>query len=93
MFFRRRVYFRLSRSRIASALATATITGESATATSRAAPAVAPEATKSMRIAIADLGLDRLDVIHVGKDTYPLTERIRAVAFDRLHADVTPLRG
>lgn len=54
---------------------------------------VAPEVTKSMRIAIADLGLDRLDVIHVGKNTYPLTERIRAVAFDRLHLDVMSLRG
>ena len=45
-----------------------------------------------MRIALADLGLDRLDVIHVGKHTYPLTERIRAVAFERLQVDVTPLR-
>ena len=45
-----------------------------------------------MRSAFADLGLDRLDVIHVGKNTYPLTERIRAVAFDRLHRDVMPLR-
>ena len=53
---------------------------------------VAPEVTRSMRIAIADLGLGRLDVIHVGKETYPLTERIRAVAFDRLQQDVAPLR-
>ena len=41
-----------------------------------------------MRIASADLNLDRLDVIHIGKDTYPLTEGIRAVAFDRLHLDL-----
>ena len=53
---------------------------------------VAPEVTRSMRIAMADLGLDRLDVIHVGKDTYPLGERVRAVAFDRLHLDVAPFR-
>jgi len=53
---------------------------------------VAPHVTKSMRIAMADLGLDRLDVIHIGKDTYPLGSGIRAVAFDRLHADVSPLR-
>lgn len=53
---------------------------------------VAPEATKSMRIATADLMLDRLDVIHVGADTYPLARGIRAVAFDRLQADLTPLR-
>jgi hypothetical protein len=53
---------------------------------------VAPELTRSMRIAMADLGLDRLDVVHVGRDTYPLGERVRAVAFDRLHVDVAPLK-
>lgn len=53
---------------------------------------VAPEVTRSMRIVMADLGLDHLDVIHVGKDTYPLTRGIRAVAFDRLQTDLTPLR-
>ena len=52
---------------------------------------VAPEVTKSMRIASADLNLDRLDVIHIGKDSYPLTARIRAVAFDRLHVDLARL--
>ena len=49
---------------------------------------VAPETTRSMRIALADLRLDRLDVIHVGKDTYPMASRIRAVAFDRLRQDL-----
>ena len=53
---------------------------------------VAPEVTKSMRIAMADLGLDRLDVIHVGKETYPLGNRIRAVAFERVQKDVGRLR-
>jgi len=53
---------------------------------------VAPEITKSMRIAIADLDLARLDVIHLGKDTYPLTNRIRAVAFERLQEDIARLR-
>ena len=53
---------------------------------------VAPEMTKSMRIAIADLDLARLDVIHLGKDTYPLTNRIRAVAFERLQEDIPRLR-
>ena len=53
---------------------------------------VAPEVTKSMRIAIADLDLARLDVIHLGKDTYPLTNRIRAVAFERLQEDIPRLR-
>ena len=53
---------------------------------------VAPEVTKSMRIAMADLRLDRLDVIHVGKDTYALGDRIRAVAFERVQKDVDPQR-
>lgn len=53
---------------------------------------VAPAVTKSMRIAMADLGLERLDVIHIGKDTYPLGRGIRAVAFDRLQQDVPRLR-
>lgn len=44
-----------------------------------------------MRVAMADLGLDRLDVIHIGKETYPLASGIRAVAFDRLHKDVRRL--
>ena len=52
---------------------------------------VAPEVTKSMRIAMADLELSRLDVIHVGKDTYPLTDRVRAVAFERLQVDISRL--
>lgn len=53
---------------------------------------VAPEVTKSMRVAMQDLALDRLDVIHIGTETYPLGERVRAVAFDRLQQDVTALR-
>ena len=53
---------------------------------------VAPEVTKSMRVAMQDLALDRLDVIHIGKETYPLGERVRAVAFDQLQQDLTALR-
>lgn len=44
-----------------------------------------------MQIAMADLNLARLDVIHVGKETYPLTNRIRAVAFERLQKDISRL--
>jgi len=47
-----------------------------------------PQVTPSMRSALADLRLDRLDVIHAGKETYPLAPRVRAVAFSRLVADV-----
>jgi predicted AAA+ superfamily ATPase len=52
---------------------------------------VAPEVTKSMQIALSDLDLERLDVVHVGKETYPLAKQIRAVAFDRLHRDIEQL--
>lgn len=52
----------------------------------------APAVTASMRIAMSDLNLDRLDVIHTGKESYPLTERIRAVAFERIGKDIAPVR-
>ena len=41
--------------------------------------------------ALECLRLDRLDVIHAGAHTFPLTDRIRAVAIDRVHEDVHPL--
>jgi uncharacterized protein len=52
---------------------------------------VAPSLTPSMRHAMADLGLDRLDVIHGGEQTYLLADRIRAVAASRLLEDLEPL--
>jgi hypothetical protein len=42
----------------------------------------------SMRAALADLGLQRLDVIHAGDETFPLAKNVRAVALQRLLADV-----
>jgi hypothetical protein len=48
----------------------------------------APGVTKSMRIAIEDLGLEGIDVVHVGTETYPLSDRIRAVAISRLETDL-----
>ncbi len=45
----------------------------------------APGLTRSMHIAIKDLRLDRLDVIHAGRDTFALAAKVRAVAL----ADVT----
>jgi hypothetical protein len=50
----------------------------------------APIVTPSMRSAPADLHLDRLDVVHAGERTFPLGERIRAVALRRLLQDVEP---
>lgn len=52
---------------------------------------VAPEWTRSMAIAIDDFRLDRLDVIHLGSDTFDLAPKIRAVAFSRLFEDVEPV--
>jgi len=48
----------------------------------------APRTTRSMHTAIEDLRLDRLDVIHGGRDTYPLRHRIRAVSIFRIREDV-----
>lgn len=51
----------------------------------------APGVTKSMRIAMQDLGLARLDVVHAGTETYALAKDIRAVAVSRIHEDLAPL--
>jgi predicted AAA+ superfamily ATPase len=51
-----------------------------------------PAVTRSMRIAMDDLRLDGLDVIHAGRDTFPLADGIRAVALRRMFDDVKPLR-
>jgi hypothetical protein len=49
---------------------------------------VAPAVTPSMRAAREDLRLDRLDVIHAGRDTFPLGPDMRAVASSRLLEDL-----
>ncbi len=54
---------------------------------------VAPVVTPSMRAALADLRLSRLDVVHAGDRTFPLAPRIRAVALSRLLEDVPSLRA
>ena len=51
----------------------------------------APGVTASMRTALADLRLDSLDVIHGGRETYPLGDRIRAVAAARILDDLERL--
>ncbi|HEU4427322.1 MAG TPA: ATP-binding protein [Myxococcota bacterium] len=53
---------------------------------------LAPAVTPSMRSALADLGLTRLDVIYAGEDTYPLAPKVRAVPLARVLEDVAPLR-
>ena len=51
----------------------------------------APRLTTSIRIALEDLRLDRIDVVHAGDESFPLAERVRAVALGRLKDDVAPL--
>ncbi|MFT3882689.1 MAG: ATP-binding protein [Gemmatales bacterium] len=51
-----------------------------------------PQITHSIRTALDDLRLTRLDVIHAGDITFPMTRNIRAVALNRLLKDVEPLR-
>ena len=48
----------------------------------------APRTTRSMHTAMEDLHLDRLDVIHGGRDTYALRDRIRAVSIFRIREDI-----
>ncbi len=50
-----------------------------------------PKITPSMRQALSDLKLQRLDVIHAGGNTFPLSNHIRAVASSRLFKDLKPL--
>jgi predicted AAA+ superfamily ATPase len=52
-----------------------------------------PRMTPSMRHAMADLGLERLDVIHAGDRTFPLGPGIRAVSLPRLFEDIEPIRA
>jgi len=51
----------------------------------------APAVTRSMHVALGDLKLKRLDVIHAGAHTFPLAPSIRAVALERLLEDLDPL--
>jgi predicted AAA+ superfamily ATPase len=48
----------------------------------------APAATKSMHLAIHDLSLDSIDVIHTGDATYPLGKGIRALSISRVNAEL-----
>ena len=50
-----------------------------------------PKITASMRSALSDLKLERLDIVHAGDTTFSLSEKIRAVAFSRLVQDLNPI--
>jgi predicted AAA+ superfamily ATPase len=47
-----------------------------------------PSVTPSMRSALENLRLGRLDVVHAGRETFPLTDKIRALALGRLWSDL-----
>jgi predicted AAA+ superfamily ATPase len=47
----------------------------------------APQLTPSMRSALRDLRLDRLDVLHAGRDSFPLGERVRALPLSSIWSD------
>ena len=49
---------------------------------------IAPQATRAMHTAAADLRLDSLDVIHAGSATFPLTHGFRAIAASRMLDDL-----
>lgn len=51
-----------------------------------------PRRTKSMAIALDDLGLERLDIIYPGEATFPVGDGIRAVGITRLLEDLDPLK-
>lgn len=53
----------------------------------------APKPTRSMHTALSDLKLDRLEVVHAGEHTFPLTESIRALSLSRLLEDLEPLES
>lgn len=50
-----------------------------------------PRVTPSMRSALEDLKLDRLDVVHAGSQSYPLAERVRAVPLARIFDEIPSL--
>lgn len=52
----------------------------------------APRVTRSMHAAMTDLRLQQLHVIHAGEHSFPLADRISAIAASRLLQDLRPLR-
>ena len=51
----------------------------------------APAVTPSMRFALADLKLERLVVVHRGRHSFPMGDRIQAVPIGRVSREVEPL--
>ncbi|HSB80743.1 MAG TPA: ATP-binding protein [Candidatus Methylomirabilis sp.] len=51
-----------------------------------------PALTRSMRVALEDLRLDHLYVVHPGADTFPLAPQVTAVALPQAPSVLRPLR-
>jgi predicted AAA+ superfamily ATPase len=51
-----------------------------------------PRKTKSMQIALADLELEKIEVVHPGNECWPLAPRIRALGLSRIYEELQPLR-
>lgn len=52
----------------------------------------APIVTRSMQVALADLGLERLYVVHAGSRSLPLAPKIRALAIGGLRDELRTIR-
>lgn len=50
-----------------------------------------PKVSKSMLVALEDLRLDRIDVVHAGSHSFPLREKIWATSIEKLRGDLPPL--
>jgi hypothetical protein len=51
-----------------------------------------PRVTPSMKSALTDLKLKRLDIIHAGEETFMIERKVRAVALSRLLKEIKPIR-
>lgn len=50
-----------------------------------------PRTTKAMHSAVQTLGLERLDVIYVGNEVFPLADRMRGVGIDNVVEAIAPV--
>jgi len=50
-----------------------------------------PSTTRSMRAAMESLGLEHLDLVHAGEQSFPLAGGVRAVALGRIYEDLEPM--
>ena len=51
---------------------------------------LSPKITGSIRSALVDLKLDRVDIIYPGSETYALSDRVNAVSASRIMSDLVP---